>query len=352
MPAGPSPPGRLVAASARTDGRMEAEIVGDETRARAAPSPSSATDRSRRSLPEPALVDEPRTVCRRDDDGQSGGRREHPAIAGPQVGRDDRAGESPAGRVGHGEVAIETDDRPEVRVVEGHGRTAARRDDADPAGELAAGLDGEPVAGDIPGEVGREGAAEPVVGRRRIEDLACGLAAVDAASPDAEVGTGGAIDAHLVDERPRRIDRRAADDVALVGDRPRATARDVDGLEAGCRAVIGSDEDDRSERAGRERLAREIERAGGPLAIEPDRQALTSERPIAIEDRVQPIPGRSAQVGEGRRLAVARGSDQVRRGPCAGVRHPRPDPRAERRGCDEPDGTKGDDTRTDPAQPS
>ena len=91
---------------------------------------------------------------------------------------------------------------------------------------------------------------------------------------------------------PGRIDRRAADDVALVGDRPRATVGDVDGLEAGRRAVIGPDEDDRAERAGRERLAREIERAGGPLAIEPDRQALTRERPIAIEDRIQPIPGR------------------------------------------------------------
>ena len=100
--------------------------------------------------PRAGLVDEPRTVRRRDDDGQSGGRREHPAIAGPEVGRDDRAGESPTGLVGHGKVAIETDDRPEVRVVEGHGRTAARRDDADPAGELAAGLDREPVAREHP----------------------------------------------------------------------------------------------------------------------------------------------------------------------------------------------------------
>ncbi len=155
------PAGRLVAASARTEDGWRRRSSGTEPRSRA-PSPLGATDRSRRSVPEPASWTSRAPSAVGMTTAKSGGRREQPAIAGPQVGRDDRAGESPAGRVGHREVAIEPDDRPEVRVVEGHGRPAARRDDADAARELAARLDREPVARGIPGELGREGAPEPV----------------------------------------------------------------------------------------------------------------------------------------------------------------------------------------------
>ena len=83
-----------------------------------------------------------------------------------EVGRDDRTWESPARLVGHHRSPSRPTIGPRSGAVEGHGRTAARRDDADAAGELAARLDREAVAGDIPGELGREGTPEAWVWRR------------------------------------------------------------------------------------------------------------------------------------------------------------------------------------------
>ena len=173
------------------------------------------------------------------------------------------------------------------------------------------GLDREPVAREIPGELGREGATETGVGRRRTEDLARRRTAIDRASPDAEVGAAGAIDPHLVDERAGWVDRGAADDVALIGDRPGAAACNVDRLDARRGAVIGPDEDDAPERAGRERLRGEDHGPDDPLAVEPEDEPLARERSRVIEDRVQPEPGLPTQVGGRCRDLVTRRCDPL-----------------------------------------
>ena len=136
----------------------------------------------------------------------------------------DRAGQAATGAVGDDPVALESDQDSEVGIVEGHGRPIRRCEDPCPTRDLAARLDRQPRPGDIPGELRREGAAEPWIGRERWQDPSRRTAAVHGSQPHPEVGPARPIDTRLVDTGTRRVDRRAADDVTLVRDGPGAAA--------------------------------------------------------------------------------------------------------------------------------
>ena len=232
------------------------------------------------------------------------------------------------------------------------GRITARCDHAGPAGDLTARLDREPIAGQIPRELGREGAPEASVGRDRGNEAVGGRVRVEQAAPDAEIGTRRAIDPHLVDDGSRRVHGRAPDDVAFHREGPRAAVRDVDGLESRGRAVIRTDHDDAAERTGGERLGGELEAPRDRVADAAEHQPLSVKRPVVAGDRVQAEPRGRREIRGAVWCRVPCRRTTICRRPGAGPGRPGARPGADRRGRDEPDGPKGDETGSEPAQPS
>ncbi len=175
-------------------------------------------------------------------------------------------------------------------------------EDPNPAGRLAARLDGQAVAGGVPGELGGEGRAEPLVGFDRVEH------------PDRRAATRRAGGTRCRDPRAspdRRASRRRSwRSGSMVARRitsgsggqiERAAGDDVDGGEARRHAVVTTDEDEPSERSRRERLGRQVQESARAVAVGPEGEPLALQGAGPVEPRIDAIPDRPAQVGQLRR---------------------------------------------------
>jgi hypothetical protein len=178
--------------------------------------------------------------------------------------------------------------------------SACRIEQPRPTGHFAARLDRQAITGHRPGELGREGSSEPLVGSDRL-DHADGWRAIDRPCPDAQVFARGPVDAHLVDGPAIRSDRGPPDDGGLRRERKRALPGDVDRGKARGDAVIRANQDDSTERPGSKRLRRQIEVLAGAVAIEPDGQSLPDQGAGPIQARIDSIPRHGGQIADGDR---------------------------------------------------
>ena len=125
------PAGTRVADPAESGVPVEMDVDRDRRAGRTGGSVESRRTGSRSVLARP-LVDETRRHRRTSDEGRRR-RRRRPAMRrapGRDVGRDDRAGEAAAGRVGHDRVAVDADEEAEIGLVEQPRRCRRRVEDA------------------------------------------------------------------------------------------------------------------------------------------------------------------------------------------------------------------------------
>ena len=177
------------------------------------------------------LVDQSRAVGGCDHDRIHRRPREDPSAAGRDVDRKDRTGGAATRRVGDQLVTVDA-----RRGCPGPGprpfADPTRVDDPNPAGGLAARLDGQPIARNVPRELRGEGPSESIVSADRFEHSHGRRGPVDRARPDAEIRSSRPIDSHLVDGFAGRIDGPPPDDGGVVVDVQQASADHVDGRQS------------------------------------------------------------------------------------------------------------------------